>query len=164
MTETAEKRKDSKKTTIAVIAAVVVLLGFNLYSFFGASLLLPGTEIPEITGIDPDINGVASIDLSKGVVVLNIWATWCPACLNEMYVLKRAAGQMTIYGAIKKPFKYETYRGFTTGFRSLILEDEFFEKLHISALPTTLLLENGVIKKVHTGPVSDDFLNEWVKP
>lgn len=164
MTEPAEKRKDSKKTTILVVIAVLMLLGFNLYSFFGASILLPGTEIPEISGIDPDNNEFSSVNLSEGTVVLNLWATWCPACLEEMHVFKKASRDMKVYGALKKPFKVEVYRGLNTGFKSIIMDDEFFEKLHISALPTTLLIENGVIKKVRAGTVDEDFLREWVKP
>lgn len=164
MAEPTEIGKDSKKTTILVVIAVLLLLGFNFYSFFGASILLPGTELIEISGINPENNDVSSIDLSRGIVVLNLWATWCPACLEEMPVFKKASGRMTVYGAIKKPFKIEAYRGITPGFKSLVMEDDFFDKLHISALPTTLLIENGVIKKVHTGSVDADFLSDWVKP
>lgn len=52
-----------------------------------------GTPAPEFTVSD----GVQTVDLSKfrgHTVILNLWATWCPPCLDELPSLIRLHQQM----------------------------------------------------------------------
>jgi len=125
--------------------------------------MLPGRELREISGLDPQTNRNARIELSKGTVILNIWATWCGACIAEMPELNKVAGKHQVYGAIKPVFKYEVYSDAAPKFKSVIATEEFFKDLYISVLPTTLLIKDGVIKKVHTGTLTSDLVEEWVK-
>ncbi|MBP5202983.1 TlpA family protein disulfide reductase [bacterium] len=158
-----EEKKSNKIFHIIIFALIAVVLLFNVFSYFGASLLLPGQELREITGVDPQTNHRISLDVSQGTVILNIWATWCGACIAEMPELNKIAGKYKVYGAIKPAFKYEVYREVKPNFKSVIAQDEFFENLYISVLPTTLLIQDGVIKKVHVGTLTADFAEEWVK-
>lgn len=158
-----EEKKKNKIFHIIIFSLVILVLLFNVFSYFGASIMLPGRELREISGVDPQAGRTARIDLSKGTVILNIWATWCGACLAEMPELNKAAARHKVYGVIKPVFKYEVYREVSPNFKSVIAQDEFFEDLYISVLPTTLLIKDGVIKKVHTGTMTTDFVEEWVK-
>ncbi|MBO4711749.1 TlpA family protein disulfide reductase [bacterium] len=158
-----EEKKSSKIIHILIFSLVIIVLFFNVFSYFGASIMLPGRELHEITGVDPLTNHNTSIDVSKGTVILNIWATWCGACVAEMPEINKIAVKYKVYGAIKPVFKYEVYREVSPKFKSVIAPEEFFEDLYISVLPTTLLIQDGVIKKVHTGTMTVDFAEEWVK-
>lgn len=158
-----EEKKSGKIIHIAIFSLIALVLLFNIFSYFGASIMLPGTELREIIGVDPQTNHRISLDVSKGTVILNIWATWCGACVAEMPEINKIAEKHQVYGAIKPAFKYEVYREISPNFKSVIAPEEFFGDLYISVLPTTLLIQNGVIKKVHTGTMTLDFAEEWVK-
>ena len=157
-----EEKKSSRIFHIIIFVLVIIVLLFNIFSYFGASIMLPGRELREITGVDPQTNHRISLDVSQGIVVLNIWATWCGACIAEMPEINKIAEKYSVYGAIKPAFKFEVYREVSPRFKSVIAQDAFFEDLYISVLPTTLLIQDGVIKKVHTGTISSDFVEEWV--
>lgn len=157
------EEKKNKIVHIAIFSLVIIVLLFNIFSYFGASIFLPGSELRHITGADPQTNHRTSLDISHGTVILNIWATWCGACIAEMPELNKIAEKHKVYGAIKPVFKYEVYREAAPKFKSVIAAEGFFEDLYISVLPTTLLIKDGVIKKVHTGTLSTDFVEEWVK-
>ena len=158
-----EEKKSSKIVHIVIFSLVIAVLLFNVFSYFGASIFLPGRELREISGVEPQSGRRTSLDLSKGTVILNIWATWCGACISEMPEINKIAEKHKVYGAIKPVFKYEVYREVSPNFKSVIAQDEFFEDLYISVLPTTLLIQDGVIKKVHTGTIDADFVEEWLK-
>ena len=153
----------NKIVRIAIFSLVVIVLLFNIFSYYGASIFLPGREFRQVTGADPQTNHRFSLDVSQGTVILNIWATWCGACVAEMPELNKIAARHKVYGVIKPVFKPEVYREVSPKFKSVIATEEFFEDLYISVLPTTLLIKDGVIKKVHTGTITADFVEEWVK-
>ena len=157
-----EEIKSNKIFHIIIFALVIAVLLFNVFSYFGASIFLPGRELREISGVDPQTGRRTSLDISQGTVILNIWATWCGVCVAEMPEINKIAARHQVYGAIKPAFKYEVYRDAKPSFKSVIAKDEFFEDLYISVLPTTLLIQDGVIKKVHTGTMTSDFAEEWV--
>lgn len=158
-----EEKKSSKIIHILIFSLVIIVLFFNIFSYFGASIMLPGRELREISGTDPQTNRRITLDVSKGTVILNIWATWCGACIAEMPELNKISTKHTVYGVIKPTFKLEIYREVSPKFKSVIAKEEFFEDLYISVLPTTLLIHDGVIKKVHTGTMTVGFAEEWVK-
>ena len=77
--------------------------------------------------------------------------------------INKIAEKHQVYGAIKPAFKYEVYREVSPNFKSVIAPDEFFEDLYISVLPTTLLIQDGVIKKVHVGTITAAAVEEWAR-
>lgn len=158
-----EEKKSNKILHIVIFVIVAVVLFFNIFSYFGASIMLPGRELREITGVNPATNRETSLDISKGTVILNIWATWCGACIAEMPEINKIAAKHKVYGVIKPVFKYEVYRDVSPKFKSVIASVDFFEDLYISVLPTTLLIQDGVIKKVHAGTLTSEFVEDWVK-
>jgi cytochrome c biogenesis protein CcmG/thiol:disulfide interchange protein DsbE len=74
-----------------------------------------GTPAPEFTVSD----GVQTIDLSKyrgHTVILNLWATWCPPCLDELPTLIQLQQQMPniVVIAISEDADDDVYRHFLT--------------------------------------------------
>ena len=157
-----EEKKKNKIFYAVIISIAAVILVFNIFSYFGASIFLPGRELAAVSGKDPLNNHTVSLDVSKGTVILNIWATWCGACIAEMPEIKKIAENHKVFGVIKPSFKYEVYREVAPNFRSVIASEKFFEDLYISVLPTTLFIQDGIIKKVHTGVISADVVEEWI--
>ena len=158
-----EEKKTNKIFCTIIIAAAVLLFLFNAVSFFGASIFLPGKELAKVIGSDPQTNHRTQLDLSKGKVILHVWATWCGSCLAEMPEINKIAAKHRLYGVIKPVFKYEIYREVAPEFKNVIAPDEFFKDLYLSVLPTTLFIENGVIKEVHTGPVTAELAEQWFR-
>jgi len=157
-----EEKKKNKVFYAVVISIAAIILVFNIFSYFGASIMLPGRELAGVSGRDPFTGRQVSLDISKGTVILNIWATWCGACIAEMPEVKKIAGKHKVYGVIKPSFKYEVYREIAPNFENVIMLEEFFEELYISVLPTTLLIQDGIIKKVHAGMISADVVDGWL--
>lgn len=46
-------------------------------------LLTPGSLVPDLTFTDIDGNSVRLSDLSGKLIYIDVWATWCGACLAE---------------------------------------------------------------------------------
>lgn len=49
----------------------------------------PGAQAPEYRAVDLRGDSVAISDLAGEVVLLNVWATWCPPCREEMPSMQR---------------------------------------------------------------------------
>ncbi|HEY1097979.1 MAG TPA: TlpA disulfide reductase family protein, partial [Myxococcota bacterium] len=57
----------------------------------GGQPLSPGTRAPTTVGVTLDGSTLDLASWRGQFVVVNIWATWCPPCLQEMPDLVRAA-------------------------------------------------------------------------
>jgi thiol-disulfide isomerase/thioredoxin len=161
-----EKKDLSKKdkiVTAVIVVLVLFVIGYNLFSYYSASIFLPGKEFSVISGIDPSNNRNKSIDVSKGKTVVNFWATWCSGCVAEINELANASRYVSVVGIMKKPFNKNVFSALRLPYDNLIGEDLVFEEMFVSVLPMTLLVIDGVVKKVHTGPVSEDMVKQWLK-
>ena len=72
-----------------IVAALVVLMGLG---WLARDRFLPvevGTAAPGFTATDLEGNPVSLADLRGQVVLLNVWATWCPPCREEMPSMER---------------------------------------------------------------------------
>lgn len=75
-----------------LIALIVVSVGIFLLlqyrdssmPLFGKPMLKKGAAAPDISLPDLDGNIISLADYRGKVVLLNIWATWCPPCVEEM--------------------------------------------------------------------------------
>ena len=80
----------------------VGVIGLVLAGLIGAGWMvkdrfLPvevGTAAPDFTATDLEGRRVSLSDLDGEVVLLNIWATWCPPCIEEMPSMQRLYRQL----------------------------------------------------------------------
>ena len=89
------------KANVGKLVVVAVILG-------GAALVLlvrQGSRFPQLGDTAPDFalptltgGTVRLSDYRRQVVVLNLWATWCPPCIEETPSLKKFADEMAGQG------------------------------------------------------------------
>ncbi|MGI6394116.1 MAG: TlpA family protein disulfide reductase [bacterium] len=161
MKEKADSKKKDKIVTAIIVAVILFLVGFNLFSYFGASIVLPRKPLPFIEGLSPKTNKNERVDLSEGKFVVSFWALWCQPCVAEIGELNKISKNYPIYGVIKRPFQKEAYNIVAPAFKNIVATDEFFDEHYISVVPTSILVENGVISKVRIGTIDSDVVKEW---
>lgn len=88
----------TKYWKLAALAAMVVLIVVG-WSFRHRFVPLDsGSNAPAYSARTLDGREISLASLRGKVVVLNVWATWCPPCLREMPSLERAYQQLKAEG------------------------------------------------------------------
>ena len=166
--------------TIAA-AALVALLTYGVASVGpdtsleeriadGERVEAPVRELP-VLGTDR----TASLADHEGkVVVLNVWASWCPPCKSEMPLLQRTHERIQDRGgmvlgidtqdASDKALAFLREKDIT--FPSLRDRDrEYGLEFGVSAYPETFLIDRqGRITALRRGPVTQEWLDEHLTP
>ena len=131
--------------------------------------MAPGFSLPSLDG------EITTLDDYKGqVVLINLWATWCPPCkaemptLNAYYQANKDKGFVVL--AVNDQEDAITVNNFieTNGFDFPVLLDtqsQVLDTYNVRALPTTFVIDrNGVIRHVHMGEISRQQLEEIIGP
>jgi len=92
--KTKEIQKDRRVSfqSLVIVVLIVILVGIlillqtkdSLYQPSGGSRLTKGRPAPNFSLPGLDGQMVSLADYRGKVVLLNIWATWCPPCVEEM--------------------------------------------------------------------------------
>ena len=114
----------------------------------------------------PDLQGrqVSLSDYAGRTVLINVWATWCPPCRDEMPMLvdyaRRNPNGVTILG-INDGETREEAAAFTKQYGMtfpvlLDLNSRYLDAILVDSLPTTILVgPDGVVRAVHVGLMSE---------
>ena len=163
------------KRLVLPLAAVpvVALLAFGLTR--NAHLVpsqLPGREAPDFRLQTLDGDTLRLSDLRGQVVLLNFWASWCLACIDEHPLLVAAERRwgpdgLRVVGVVYQDVRpnaqaWMRERGgswpnvLDAGSRTAI-------EYGLFGVPETFLLDrNGVVVYKQIGPVTPDVLSTWV--
>jgi thiol-disulfide isomerase/thioredoxin len=98
-------------------------------------------------------------DFKGKVIFLNIWATWCPPCIEEMPSIQKLYNKTdhdTIEFILLSPENSETVKKFLNKsgytFDVYLLTDELPEVFYTGQIPTTYIIDkNGNIVYRHIG-------------
>jgi cytochrome c biogenesis protein CcmG/thiol:disulfide interchange protein DsbE len=119
--------------------------------------------------------GMASLEDHKGkVVVLNVWASWCPPCVEEMPLLQRTHDRIEPRGGMVLGIDTQDasedalrfLREHEIEFPSLRDRDrEYGRELGVSGYPETFLIDReGRIAAARRGPVTQAWLDDHLEP
>ena len=175
-----EKTRTPRNTgvkTITMISLLIVGIGIvvllqtkdDSINLTGQARLGKGDKAPDFTL--PDLDGkVVRLDDQRGkVVFLNIWATWCPPCVDEMPSMEKLYQQLKgedfeiLAVSIDKngtesvlPFMKKHNLSFT----ALIDSKESLKyKYQTTGIPETFIIDrNGIIVEKVIGP------RNWASP
>jgi cytochrome c biogenesis protein CcmG, thiol:disulfide interchange protein DsbE len=119
--------------------------------------------------------GTGSLAEHRGkVVVLNVWASWCPPCTSEMPLLQRTHEKIAPQGGLvlgidtqdasEDALSFLREKDIT--FASLRDRDrEYGRSLGVSGYPETFLIDrDGRIAALRRGPVTQEWLDEQLTP
>jgi cytochrome c biogenesis protein CcmG/thiol:disulfide interchange protein DsbE len=131
----------------------------------GKRVEAPVKDLPRL-GAD----GTGSLGEEKGkVVVLNVWASWCPPCQSEMPLLQRTHEQIAKQGGLVLGIDTQDspddalafLRKKKITFPSLRDRDrEYGRKYGVGAYPETFLIDRkGRIAALRRGPVDQAWLD-----
>ena len=115
---------------------------------FCSKLILFERVLMSITDVS-EANFEKQVLKSSVPVVVDIWADWCGPCRLYAPIIEEVSKD---YDGKVKFFKMNADENQKT-----------LEKYDIMSIPTTLLIENGVVKAMNIGAISKDALKKWLK-
>jgi len=127
---------------------------------------------PELTLTDLSGKTVSLNDYLGSVVLVNLWATWCPPCKEEMPALEtfyekhKADGFVLI--AIDQEETFETVQPFVAEFGlsfPVWLDEDYLaqRKFNTTSLPSSFVIDRtGRVRLMWVGGVSGEFLENHV--
>lgn len=177
MTEKTRTSRSNSIQSITLIILLIVGIGVivllqtkdNIMNLTGQAILGKGAKAPDFTL--PGLNGemIRLADQKGKVVFLNIWATWCPPCVQEMPSMEKLYQQLKgedfeiLAVSIDKkgteavlPFMKKHNLSFT----ALIDSKESMKyKYQTTGVPETFIIDkNGIIVEKVIGP------RDWATP
>lgn len=126
-------------------------------------------ELPNLAG-----DSTALSDFAGQVVLINLWATWCPPCRAEMptldayYQANKDKGFVVL--AVNSEESIATAREFieANGFSFPVVVDQhgsLYEDYHIPGLPTSFVVDrDGMVRAIHTGALTERQVAALVEP
>lgn len=161
----------AKEAAIMVGVSGAVLLGVSALKGKGGSGAAAVAErAPAFRVARADGSGSVSSDELRGKpVVLTFWATWCPACRDELPELEKLARTMGADAAIVPVSRESAATVMTFAERRgiampLYVGQGAFDTYRVESIPTTLVIDaHGEILAEKIGGVDADELEELVR-
>lgn len=176
MKQTLSRFGRNRGKSIATVTAVLVVL------IAGFLWLTRDTEQAQGAAADaaPDVtleffdgSSQQLSDLQGKPVVLNFWASWCPACISEMpdfgNVHRRLGDQVEFIGVNMQEVDMEAAQALVeqTNVDYRLAHDRdgaIYNQFGGIAMPTTVFISTeGTVESVHSGTIFEDELTETIE-
>ena len=108
---------------------------------------------------------------SEEYIVVNLWATWCPPCIEEVGYLQKLneLDEFVVVGLLvddSETNAIEFIKEYNLTYENILLEEKvesFITQFFWSGLPTTLLLNKDfVVINTFNGPITDEMIIDYV--
>lgn len=136
-----------KGINIAVVSVFVLTIIYVIYNDFNSKEQIK-TNLNEILVKDIYGKEVELINSSKNGVIINFWASWCTACVNELPLLNESYKQdqydlLTVNIADNLAGIKKYVKRYDLVFPIIIDSEQFLKKTYsVSALPLTIVINN----------------------
>jgi len=160
------------RNTLIIIS---VLAAIGLFAGVSQALLKAGDQFPTFKLATLDGKTKTNTDFKHKVVMVDVWATWCPPCraeiphLIDLHKTYGSKGLAVIGIAVDKegadkvkPFVDEVKMKYTT----LLDPDSDFtgKQLKVRGIPALFLIDRaGVVRYVHVGFTEKSVLEKEIK-
>ena len=133
--------------------------------------LQDGKTIPIlIESVDLDGNSINPEALANGPILLNVWASWCIACLVEHPFLTEISAnkELTLIGInykdnLENAKKYLEKNGNPYDLSIFDYQGNYALKLGVTGAPETFLIIDGKIVKHRIGEINEKIWNDEFK-
>lgn len=154
---------------VAIAALLVAVIGLSLSGtdrLTNEASVLPGGEFARFDG-----GTAAFADYAGKPLVVNFWASWCPACVNELpefqAVHEQVGDEVTFVGFANADRRADAVAlADEVGLTYTLVDDpdgSLFRALELIAMPTTLFISaDGEIEEVFAGQLTEAALSERV--
>jgi len=173
----------AKKTGLSRIITILVLLAaaagilYAVVSFNKQEVveMKKGVAAPDFTLETLDGKSVTLSDLKGKVVLLNVWATWCAPCREEMPAIQQAYDAYKDAGlevlGVNLRENNITVKGFANEFKltfPILLDKEAkvgVDLYKVVPIPTSFFIDkDGVLREIASFPMSYEYIENTVKP
>jgi thiol-disulfide isomerase/thioredoxin len=156
------------------LVLTVFLLGCWTEEENGSAHAVPAQPAPDF--ILPQLEGGAVVsleDLAGKIVVLDLWATWCPPCalqvpvLNAFYEAHRAEGDVVLYGVSVDQVGVDEIREWVNEhgvlYPNLVGGDPLSRELGAVGFPALFVIDpKGRLQARHEGVIERETLEQFL--
>ena len=131
---------------------------------------LPSNENIDLSDVFENLDTNIGIT-SEEYIVVNLWATWCTPCIEEVGYLQKLDGldEFVVVGLLvddSETNAIEFIKEYNLTYENILSEEKvesFITQFFWSGLPTTLLLNKDFVV-IHTfnGPITDEVIIDYV--
>lgn len=175
MTKSAPKRRSRGSRGLALSAVVLIALvvGAIVWTAGSDDSPEPADPAPEVTLEFFEGSSQQLSDLRGKPVVLNFWASWCPACISEMpafgEVHRRFGDEVEFIGVNMQEVDLDAAMDLVeqTGVDYRLVHDvdgSIYNAFGGIAMPTTVFISaDGSVELTHSGAMFEEELTETIR-
>lgn len=163
----------TQRHRIVGFAVALLLVGVVAISIGDRdSLTSPDSELPSAEFALFDGTAATFSDFEGKPLVINFWASWCPACVNELpdiQTIHERVGDDVAFLGLANADSREAAESLAAevGLTYTLADDpegELFRSLDLIAMPTTLFITaEGQVSEVFGGQLTESALTERVE-
>ena len=134
------------------------------------SEVLPNNENLDLSIVFENLDANIALT-SEEYIVVNLWATWCTPCIEEVGYLQKLneLDEFVVVGLLvddSETNAIEFIKEYNLTYENILSEEKvelFITQFFWSGLPTTLLLNKDfVVINTFNGPITDEMIIDYV--
>ena len=132
--------------------------------------VLPNNENLDLSIVFENLDAIIAL-ISEEYIVINLWATWCTPCIEEVGYLQKLneLDEFVVVGLLvddSETNAIEFIKEYNLTYENILSEEKvelFITQFFWSGLPTTLLLNKDfVVINTFNGPITGEMIIDYV--
>ena len=131
---------------------------------------LPSNENKDLSDVFENLDANIALT-SEEYIVVNLWATWCTPCIEEVGYLQKLndLDEFVVVGLLvddSETNAIEFIKEYNLTYKNILSEEKVesvISQFFWSGLPTTLLLsKNFIVINTFNGPITDEMIIDYI--